>query len=155
MIEHARVEALNHTFSYEEPIPVESCTQAVCDLALRFGEGADGQESTMSRPFGVALLIAGTDERGPQLYHTDPSGTFLRYEAKAIGAGSEGAQTALQEQYHRDISLEDAEVLALKVLKQVMEEKLSNTNVQLAKVTPEKGYQIYTTDELQTVISRM
>ncbi|KAJ2173291.1 proteasome component pup2, partial [Coemansia sp. RSA 560] len=150
MIEHARVEALNHTFSYEEPIPVESCTQAVCDLALRFGEGADGQESTMSRPFGVALLIAGTDERGPQLYHTDPSGTFLRYEAKAIGAGSEGAQTALQEQYHRDISLEDAEVLALKVLKQVMEEKLSNTNVQLAKVTPEKGYQIYTTDELQT-----
>ncbi|KAJ2354621.1 proteasome component pup2 [Coemansia sp. RSA 2618] len=155
MIEHARVEALNHTFSYEEPIPVESCTQAVCDLALRFGEGAEGQESTMSRPFGVALLIAGVDERGPQLYHTDPSGTFLRYEAKAIGAGSEGAQTALQEQYHRDLSLEDAEVMALKVLKQVMEEKLSNTNVQLAKVTPEQGYHIYTKDELQSVISRM
>ncbi|KAJ2784258.1 proteasome component pup2 [Coemansia javaensis] len=155
MIEHARVEALNHTFSYQEPIPVESVTQAVCDLALRFGEGADGQESTMSRPFGVALLIAGVDERGPQLYHTDPSGTFLRYEAKAIGAGSEGAQSALQEQYHRDISLADAEVLALKVLKQVMEEKLSNTNVQLAKVTKEAGYQIYTTDELQAVISRM
>ncbi|KAJ2307404.1 proteasome component pup2 [Coemansia sp. RSA 2706] len=155
MIEHARVEALNHTFSYEEPIPVESCTQAVCDLALRFGEGAEGQESTMSRPFGVALLIAGVDERGPQLYHTDPSGTFLRYEAKAIGAGSEGAQTALQEQYHRDLSLADAEVMALKVLKQVMEEKLSNTNVQLAKVTDESGYQIYTNDELQSVITRM
>ncbi|KAJ1839041.1 proteasome component pup2 [Coemansia sp. RSA 2708] len=155
MIEHARVEALNHTFSYEEPIPVESCTQAVCDLALRFGEGAEGQESTMSRPFGVALLIAGVDERGPQLYHTDPSGTFLRYEAKAIGAGSEGAQTALQEQYHRDLSLADAEVMALKVLKQVMEEKLSNTNVQLAKVTDESGYQIYSNDELQSVITRM
>ncbi|KAI9476685.1 proteasome component pup2 [Coemansia sp. RSA 989] len=155
MIEHARVEALSHTFSYEEPIPVESCTQAVCDLALRFGESADGQESTMSRPFGVALLIAGVDERGPQLYHTNPSGTFWGYEAKAIGAGSEGAQTALQEQYHRDISLEDAEVMALKVLKQVMEEKLSNTNVQLAKVTAENGYQIYSTDELQAVISRI
>ncbi|KAJ2156116.1 proteasome component pup2 [Coemansia sp. RSA 552] len=155
MIEHARVEALSHTFSYEEPIPVESVTQAVCDLALRFGEGADGQESTMSRPFGVALLIAGVDERGPQLYHTDPSGTFLRYEAKAIGAGSEGAQSGLQEQYHRDISLADAETLALKVLKQVMEEKLSNTNVQLAKVTKESGYQIYSKDELQAVITRM
>ncbi|KAJ2452177.1 proteasome component pup2 [Coemansia sp. RSA 2336] len=155
MIEHARVEALSHTFSYEEPIPVESCTQAVCDLALRFGESADGQESTMSRPFGVALLIAGVDERGPQLYHTNPSGTFWGYEAKAIGAGSEGAQAALQEQYHRDISLEDAEVMALKVLKQVMEEKLSNTNVQLAKVTAEHGYQIYSTDELQAVISRI
>ncbi|KAI8319743.1 N-terminal nucleophile aminohydrolase [Martensiomyces pterosporus] len=155
MIEHARVEAQNHTFTYDEPIPVRSVTQAVCDLALRFGEGADGQESTMSRPFGVALLIAGVDERGPQLYHTDPSGTFWRYEAKAIGAGSEGAQTELQEQYHRDISLAEAEVLALKVLKQVMEEKLSNTNVQLAKVTKEGGFQIYTKDELQDVISRM
>ncbi|KAJ2232852.1 proteasome component pup2 [Coemansia sp. RSA 1722] len=155
MIEHARVEAQSHTFTYDEPIPVESVTQAVCDLALRFGEGADGQASTMSRPFGVALLIAGVDEKGPQLYHTDPSGTFWRYEAKAIGAGSEGAQTELQEKYHKDIEMVDAEVLALKVLKQVMEEKLSNTNVQLAKVTKENGYQIYTKEELQEVISRM
>ncbi|KAJ2719089.1 proteasome component pup2 [Coemansia sp. Benny D115] len=155
MIEHARVEAQSHTFTYEEPIPVESVTQAVCDLALRFGEGADGQESTMSRPFGVALLIAGVDERGPQLYHTDPSGTFWRYEAKAIGAGSEGAQTELQEKYHKEMSMEDAEVLALTVLKQVMEEKLSNTNVQLARVTMDKGFEIYSKDELQAVISRM
>jgi 20S proteasome alpha/beta subunit len=31
------------------------------------------------------------------LYHTDPSGTFVRFKAKAIGSGSEGAQTNLQE----------------------------------------------------------
>lgn len=67
MIEHARVEAQNHTFHYNEPLKVESVTQAICDLALRFGEGADGEESIMSRPFGVALLIAGYDEDGPQL----------------------------------------------------------------------------------------
>lgn len=29
-------------------------------------------------------------------FHTDPSGTYVKYEAKAIGSGSEGAQTALQ-----------------------------------------------------------
>jgi 20S proteasome subunit alpha 5 len=47
---------------------VESVAQAVCDLALRFGEGADGKEAMMSRPFGVALLIAGVDKvKGPQL----------------------------------------------------------------------------------------
>ena len=32
-------------------------------------------------------------------FHTDPSGTFVKYGAKAIGSGSEGAQTALQEGY--------------------------------------------------------
>lgn len=68
MIEHARVECQSHAFHFSESLRVESCTQAICDLALRFGEGADGEESVMSRPFGVALLIAGYDEDGPQLY---------------------------------------------------------------------------------------
>lgn len=36
----------NHRFSYGEPMTVESSTQAICDLALRFGEG---EEETMVR----------------------------------------------------------------------------------------------------------
>lgn len=32
-------------------------------------------------------------------YHADPSGTFMRYDAKAIGSGSEGAQSELQDSY--------------------------------------------------------
>ncbi|GBB85193.1 hypothetical protein RclHR1_11750006 [Rhizophagus clarus] len=155
MIDHARVEAQNHHFTYNEKIKVESVTQAVCDLALRFGESAHGEESIMSRPFGVALLIAGIDEKGPQLYHADPSGTFMQYDAKAIGSGSEGAQTELQEEYHKSLTLQEAETLSLKVLKQVMEEKLNNTNVQLAAVTPEHGFRIYSEDELQAVIDRL
>ena len=44
-----------------------------------------------SRPFGVALLVAGWQEgSGPVLYHTDPSGMFVEHDAKAIGSGSEG-----------------------------------------------------------------
>ena len=67
MIEHARVTSQSHAFHYAEPLQVESCTQSICDLALRFGEGAEGEESIMSRPFGVALLIAGFDDEGPSL----------------------------------------------------------------------------------------
>ena len=41
--------------------------QSLCDLALRFGEDDEG-EGGMSRPFGVALLVAGWDvEGGPVL----------------------------------------------------------------------------------------
>jgi 20S proteasome subunit alpha 5 len=101
MVEHARVECQSHAFNFNEVLRVESCTQAICDLALRFGESADGEESIMSRPFGVALLIAGYDEDGPSLYHAEPSGTFYRYDAKAIGSGSEGAQAELQNEYHK------------------------------------------------------
>lgn len=41
------------------------------------------------------------DEKGPQLFHMDPSGTYVQYDAKAIGSGSEGAQQSLQEAYHK------------------------------------------------------
>ncbi|KAG0517600.1 hypothetical protein BDA96_09G103400 [Sorghum bicolor] len=39
LVELARVETQNHRFSFGEPMTVESSTQAICDLALRFGEG--------------------------------------------------------------------------------------------------------------------
>lgn len=83
----------------------------------------------------------------------------MRYDAKAIGSGSEGAQNELQDSYNKvrsarsfarrkrfpsssdlptsrsqSMTLEEAQVLALKVLKQVMEEKLDYNNVQLAQV---------------------
>jgi 20S proteasome subunit alpha 5 len=156
MIEHARVQAINHTFTYDEPIKVESVTQSVCDLALRFGEGADGEEErVMSRPFGVALLIAGIDENGPQLYHTEPTGTFYRYDAKAIGSGSEGAQAELQNEYHASLTMKEAEILVLKVLRQVMEERLDATNVQLSNVTKDKGFQVYDEKSMEEAVERL
>lgn len=54
---------------------VESCAQAVSNLAIQFGD-SDDDGAAMSRPFGVAILFAGIDDKGPQLYHMDPSGIF-------------------------------------------------------------------------------
>lgn len=47
MIDRARVEAQNYWFTYNEPMPVESVTQAVCNLAMQFGEGEDAESGTM------------------------------------------------------------------------------------------------------------
>jgi len=151
MIDRARVEAQNHWFTYNERMSVESVSQAVSNLALAFGED-DNEAGAMSRPFGVALLFAGVDEKGPQLYHMDPSGTFIEYNAKAIGSGSEGAQQSLQEVYHKSLTLKEACTHALTILKQVMEEKLNETNVELATVTPGKLFHMYDKDELLAVI---
>eukprot|EP00052_Salpingoeca_macrocollata_P001605 m.26515 g.26515 ORF g.26515 m.26515 type:complete len:249 (+) comp11526_c0_seq1:97-843(+) len=159
MIERARVEAQNHWFTYNEPMRVESVTQAVCNLAMQFGEGEDAEEGTMSRPFGVALLIAGVDRVGPKatpvLFHCDPSGTFVSYLAKAIGSGSEGAQTALQEGYSKSMTLVQAETLALQALKQVMEEKISAGNVEVASVKVEGKFYVYKKEEVQTILDRL
>jgi len=134
---------------------VESCTQALCDLALRFGEDRSGKkkEDIMSRPFGVALLVAGIDEKGPSLYHCDPSGTFVQYKAKAIGAASEGAQNALQEQYNNSLTLAEAQIMALSILKQVMEEEIKPTNVELAAIPmATKKFEVATDEQIGELI---
>ena len=64
LVDKMRVEAQNYWFTYNEPIRTESVTQAVCDLAMSFGNNLGG-ERVMSRPFGVSLLIAGVDKDGP------------------------------------------------------------------------------------------
>ena len=51
----------------------------------------------MARPFGTALMFAGCDQNGPQLYHMDPAGTFGSFQVKAMGAAGEQANTRLYE----------------------------------------------------------
>lgn len=151
MIDRARVEAQNHWFTYNERMSVESITQAVSNLALQFGDD-DADPGAMSRPFGVALLFAGIDAKGPQLFHMDPSGTFIQYDAKAIGSGSEGAQQALQDTYHKSMTLKEACKESLVILKQVMEEKLNATNVEMATVTPQKLFKMFSKEEIEGII---
>ena len=150
LVERARVASQQHWFMYDEPIRVEAIVESVCDLALRFGEG--GQ----ARPFGVALLIAGVDETGPCLYHTDPSGTHTKYLAKAIGAGSESAQTLLQEQYNKSLTLVEAQKIALEALKQVMEDKISSDNIEMAIITVENPiFTLLEEAEIQTLLQTL
>jgi len=142
LIDHARVETQQHWFTYNEVMKTESCVQSISDICLGFGEGG------MARPFGVAFLIGGCDENGPALYHTDPSGTYSQCYAKAIGSGSEGAQSQLQEQYNKSMKLHEAQKLALECLKQVMEEKIAANNIEVCVLKPfpdgegdsQKGY---------------
>lgn len=152
LLERARVEAQNHWFVYNESMYVESCARAVSNLAIQFGD-SDDSGSAMSRPFGVAILFAGIDHGVPHLYHMDPSGTLLRYDAKAIGSGSEGAQQNLQEIYSSSLTLKEAVVKALETLKQVMEEKLSSINVEVMTMTPKDLFYMYTKEEVETVIA--
>lgn len=55
----------------------------------------------------------------------------------------------------QSLTIIDAETLVLKTLKQVMEEKLDSKNVQLASVTKERGFRIYTDEEMAAVVERL
>jgi len=132
-METARVEAANHWFTFNEKMPVESIAISVCDLTLGFAEKdkenkkdkeKEGKKRT-SRPYGCALLIAGIDaDNGPLLYKTDPSGNYTRYKACSIGSGGANGMLTLQESYKEDMSLREAYLLAAKIIKDNMEQKV-------------------------------
>jgi|Transcript_79887 20S proteasome subunit alpha 5 len=162
LIDHARVEAQAHWFTYNERMPIESNVHAISDVALEFSEeGGKDKKNRMSRPFGVALLVAGVDPvDGPSLWNTEPSGTYTKYMACAIGSAQEGATNLLQEQYKKDMSFADAELLALTTLRQVMEEKLTKINIEVGICKVEKDvkdvkFKLYSTEELEAVIGRL
>jgi len=157
LVDHARVEAQAHWFTYNERMPVESCVNSIADLALDFSDTDKNRKKTMSRPFGVALLVGGYDEvDGPVLFNTDPSGTFGKYSACSIGSAQEGAMSMLQEQYKPDMSFAEAETVALTVLRQVMEEKLNKDNIEVGVVEAStKKFRILKGPDLEEVINRL
>ena len=156
MVDHMRVAAQNHRFSFGEPIGIRAVTESVCDLALSFGEGRRKREGQMSRPFGAALLVSGIENGKPFLFHTDPSGTYTQCRARAIGGGSEGAETILRDSYHDGMSLEEAENLALSTLRQVIQEKLSENNIEVACARVSSGkFEVYTAAQRQTIVERL
>lgn len=77
----------------------------------------------------------------------------MEFDAKAIGSGSEGAQQSLQEMYHRSMTLKEATTAALTILKQVMEEKLNSSNVEVMTMTPGELFHMFTKEQVEEVIS--
>lgn len=63
LIDHARAETQQHRFTYNEPMPLESVTQSLCDLALRFGEDSEEGEGGLVRSQPIPPK--------PQLPHPD------------------------------------------------------------------------------------
>jgi 20S proteasome subunit alpha 5 len=151
LIEYARVEAANHWFTFNERMPVESISLSVCDIALSFADKDKKKEKKrkVARPFGVALLLAGIDRNGqPRLFRNDPSGNYTRYKACSIGAGGENGMNTLQENFTDDLNLEQGILLAGKVIKENMEQKINKDNIEISfiraddkkivKLTPEQ-----------------
>jgi len=83
------------------------------------------------------MLIGGVDDDGiPSLYVTgdfciswvicqDPSGTMIRFDAKGMGAAEEGILSLLKEKYKKELSIAEGEIIAMKILKEVMQDKVT------------------------------
>ena len=130
-------QCLGHRLTYGRAMPLRSLVDMI---------GEKAQINTQvygKRPYGVGLLVAGVDERGPHLFEFQPSGMTEEMIAFAIGARSQMARTYLERNVDTfaDCSREELIKHGLKALKEslVQDKELTveNTSVGVVGLKPD------------------
>ena len=128
---------------YDEPVEVETIAKHLADQCQQFTQYAG------VRPFGVALILGGVVNKTTQLYLTDPSGTYISYDAIAIGANSDQVTDFLEKTYKNDLSLDDASALAAAGIYLSSEDKEGTKHIRMAQIKSETGlYEIVSDDQI-------
>jgi len=104
LIQELRVEAQKHNLTFGSPIDVKTAAESLSSYLHQYTIYA-------VRPLGASVIMAGKDPTGVQLYQVDPSGTFFRGSAFAVGQKSDQAIEYIQRKY--DPKLQREELIAL------------------------------------------
>lgn len=131
-VDHARMFSAGNRLNYDESVEVETVAKYLADQCHQFTQYSG------VRPYGVALIIAGVDQKGQALYVTDPSGTFVPYAAVAIGAGSDDATDFLEKSYSADMGLDEAAALSIAAINLKENGAQDTKHIKMAKVSTER-----------------
>lgn len=144
LVNHIRVTAQQHRVTYDSSIDVESIIRELSDIQQQYTQHPG------VRPFGVALIVAGIDDKEPKLYTSDITGNYFEYYAVAIGENDNKIKEILRKEYKKEITCDDAIKLSLKIFKKMLGDKydISRFNVGVIK-TNDKKLMKYTVDEIK------
>ena len=143
-VDNARFFSQSNKLIYDEPVGVETVVKHLADQCQQFTQYAG------VRPFGVALIVGGVDDdKKSQLFLSDPSGTYISYDAVAIGSGSEQVTEFLEKNYKSDISLEDASILATASIYLSSEDKEGTHHIRIAQIKSDlKQFEIISEEQV-------
>ena len=131
-VDNARFFSQSNKMTYDEPVEVQTVAKHLADQCHQFTQYSG------VRPYGVALIIAGVDQKGGTIYVTDPSGTYVSYAAVAIGASSEEVTEFLEKNYKSDMILEDGAALASAAINLKSEKKDGAKHVKMSWIKLDK-----------------
>ncbi len=132
-VDNARFFSQSNKMIYDEPVEVETIVKHLADQSQQYTQYAG------VRPFGVALILGGVVAGKPQLFLTDPSGTYISYNAIAIGSGSDRVTDFLEGAYGEDLTLESASVLAAAGIYLSSEDREGTDHIRMAHVRADTG----------------
>ena len=132
-VDNARFFSQSNRMIYDEPVEVETVAKHLADQCQQYTQYAG------VRPFGVALILGGVTNGTPQLYLTDPSGTYIAYDAIAIGSGSDRVTEFLEEKYKEGLSLDEAATIATAGIYIASEDKDGTGHIRMAQIKTDTG----------------
>ena len=143
-VDNARFFSQSNKMIYDEPVEVETIAKHLADQSQQYTQYAG------VRPFGVALILGGVVNNTPQLYLTDPSGTYISYDAIAIGSGSDQVTDFLEKTYKSDLSIDDASALATAGIYLSSEDKEGTSHIRMAHIKTETGlYELVSEEQVK------
>ena len=143
-VDNARFFSQSNRLIYDEAVEVETIAKHLADQSQQYTQYAG------VRPFGVSLILGGVVENKPQLFLTDPSGTYISYDAIAIGAGSDQVTDFLEKTYSSDLSLDDAAALAVAGIYLSSEDKEGTSHIRMAQIKTETGlFELISEEQIQ------
>jgi len=142
-VDNARFFSQSNKMIYDEPVEVETIAKHLADQCQQYTQYAG------VRPFGVSLILGGVVNKKPELYLTDPSGTYISYDAIAIGSGSDQVTDFLEKTYKNDLSLDEAAALATAAIYLSSEDKEGADHIRMARINVETGlFEIVSKEEI-------
>ena len=142
-VDNARFFSQSNKMIYDEPVEVETIAKHLADQCQQYTQYAG------VRPYGVALILGGVVNNIPELYLTDPSGTYISYDAIAIGSGSDQVTDFLEKTYKNDLTLDEAATLATAGIYLSSEDKEGTSHIRMACIKKETGlYETVSDDQI-------
>ena len=140
-VDNARFFSQSNKMIYDEAVEVETIAKHLADQCQQYTQYAG------VRPYGVALILGGVVNNTPQLYLTDPSGTYISYDEITIGSGSDSVTDFLEKTYKEDLTLDEAAVLATAGIYLSSEDKEGTSHIRMAHIKTENGLYELVSDE--------
>jgi len=127
-VDDARFFSQSSKIVYDESVSVETVTKHIADQCQQYTQYAG------ARPIGVALIIGGVDQNGNSLFLTDPSGTYIPYNAVAIGADSDRVTEFLKKHYKPEMTLEESKMLAISSINMVSNDAKGSEHIKISQI---------------------
>ena len=140
-VDNARFFSQSNKMIYDEEVEVETIAKHLADQCQQYTQYAG------VRPYGVALILGGVVNNTPQLYLTDPSGTYISYDAISIGSGSDSVTDFLEKTYKDELTLDEASTLAAAGIYLSSEDKEGTSHIRMAHIKTETGLYELVSDE--------